>query len=219
MNAPPIVIFVTDPRESAARTSRVIQAAAIALGSGRLLVQLRDKECGPDALLRTARGLRAVTRECGALFVVNGATSVAKDVGADGVHLPSGDADRWGSRIFDVRRALGQGAFVTAAAHDDDEVRAAAKAGSTAVLVSPIFASPGKGRPRGVAAIASSKTIVKAAPTTSGCSIYALGGVTATNAAACAAAGASGVAVIRALYESADPRATVLALASPFFTG
>ena len=48
--------------------------------------------------------------------------------------------------------------------------------------------------------------------------VFALGGVNADNARACAAAGADGVAVIRALYDAgvSGCAAAALALAAPF---
>lgn len=218
----PVVVFVTDPRYELAETSRVICEAGAALGPNRLLVQLRDKEASEARLLEAARVLRDATRSASALLAVNGAPQVsarvALAVGADGVHLPdsrSPGGTTLAARVAEVRALLGQDAFVTTAAHDDDGLREAALAGATAALVSPIFTTPGKGPPRGTVALASARAIVDAARRAPRLLIYALGGVTAANAGACAEAGADGVAAIRALYEGTSA-SDVRSLGEPF---
>jgi thiamine-phosphate pyrophosphorylase len=214
----PVVILVTDSNVDVARTIEIVRAVANAVGPRRLLVQLRDKENGPVVIRTAAQALREATRAVDALFVVNGATSIAHDVGADGVHLPWDRGGAVASRVASARRLLGEHIIVTAAVHDDEEVRAAVEGGVTGILVSPIFPTPGKGPPRGAAAIQSACAIVSAAQTSRRPRVYALGGVNATNASACAAAGADGVAVIRALYDAgpSGSAAAALALAAPF---
>jgi thiamine-phosphate pyrophosphorylase len=194
----PRVVFITDPRFDLARTARAIRAAAEAVGSQGLVVQLRDKAADAASLVAAARALREVTRDVGALLVVNGPPSIAREVDADGVHVPSVGG------VTDARELLGDAAFVTTSAHHDDDVRAASAAGATGVLVSPIFATPGKGAPRGLPAITAARAIVDAARRTPPMLVYALGGVTRANAALCRGAGADGVAAIRALYDEPE---------------
>ena len=126
------------------------------------------------------------------------------------MHLPNEGAPL-AARVASVRARLGEDALVTTSAHDDEDVRHAVLAGATSVLVSPIFETPGKGGPRGVEALAAARAVVDAARHAPRVWIYALGGVTPASAASCAAAGADGVAAIRALYEG-----HALALAAPF---
>lgn len=205
----PTVFLVTDPRWSLARIEDVIARAGDALGPGALGVQLRDKSASLVALARTARVLRAVTARAGALFVVNApvvpALRVAVDADADGAHVPCAP-----ELIETARAQLGAASWISTPAHTDDAVARAKDAGATSVLVSPIFATPGKGPPRGVAALAAARE--RAGELV----VLALGGVEASRAAACAAAGAHGVAVIRALLDADDPAATAQALAAPF---
>jgi thiamine-phosphate pyrophosphorylase len=93
-------------------------------------------------------------------------------------------------------------AWISVAAHTRDDVGQAVEEGADAVLVSPVFDTRGK-RGRGVAAIREAREVVDAAH--SKVAVLALGGVDADNAAVCVAAGADGVAVVRALLASADP--------------
>ncbi len=149
-----------------------------------------------------------VTRALGAWLVVNGDARVARDVGADGIHL-----GRDGGPVDDARHIFGAGAWVSVAAHSDDDVRVGVDAGADAVLVSPVFSTraPDAFGPvkagRGVSALRTARSIAAGRA-----AVYALGGVTADNARACVEAGADGVAVIRALLGSGAPTRVARAL-------
>lgn len=206
-HARPVVVFITDPTRGLERTCDVIEHAARALGPWRLAVQLRDKD---DAARRAdwARVVRTVTREQRAFLLVNGDVDLAIAIGADGAHVPSHD-------VTMTRARLGAAALVTTPAHVDDDVRRARDAAAaSAVLVSPIFATPGEGKgvPRGTTAIESARVIAAG----SQLAILALGGVDAPCVGACAAAGADGVAVIRALYDADEPAKVARLLADPW---
>jgi thiamine-phosphate pyrophosphorylase len=200
----PRVVLVTDPAFGDDGIARAVEEAGEALPPGWLCVQLRDKGRPRTGLRLFAARLRRVTRDLGAWLVVNADAVVARDVGADGVHLGGG-----AGTPSDARRVCGPGAWVSVAAHSDHDVRGAIAAGADAVLVSPVFASrpasplaPAKVG-RGTAALASARAIVDQAGR--GVLVYALGGVTSATARACRAAGADGVAVVRDIFESAEP--------------
>jgi len=200
------IVLVTDPRYDLDRTCAVVRAVADTLGSGRVLVQLRDKEADEASLLVAAHELRKATHDVGARLVINGSLAVAARAAADGVHVPGRQtASKLESSCAAARELLGRSAIVTTAAHDDEDVRAAVLAGASAVLVSPIFATPGKGPARGLEALRAARAIVvDAARHDTSALIYALGGVSGANAAACIEAGADGVAAIRALYDDTE---------------
>jgi thiamine-phosphate pyrophosphorylase len=180
--SPVRVMLVTDPRWGRSQVARVVRAAAAVPG---FAVQLRDStDATDDELEPLAAELRAITAAHGALFVVNRRLALARRVSADGFH-----------------------AWRSAPAHSDAELDAAVAAGATAALVSPIFATPNKGAPRGVGALRAAR---ERAPRTI---LVALGGVDETNAPLCHAAGADAVAVIRALLDAEDPLRTTKCLA------
>ncbi len=186
----PSIVLITDPTFGDDSIVGVVERAAAALPPGALCVQLRDKARGRTGLRLFASRLRLVTRRAGASLVVNGDAEIARDVGADGVHWPEG-----GVR---THPASSHRMWVSVAAHSDEAVVRAVRDGANAVLVSPIFSK----RARGVAALRTARFLAAGAA-----KIYALGGVTPDDAGACAAAGADGVAVIRALLAAADPAA------------
>jgi thiamine-phosphate diphosphorylase len=206
-----IVLFFADPRDD--RVARVIGAAADALGPAFGVI-LRDKSNRDDrAVIEDARQLCGLAQRSRARFLVGDRFGLALELGADGVHV-SGKRS-----VAEARRVVGAGGLVTAACHDDDDVRRAAHEGASAAVVSPLWETPGKGAPRGVAALSAARA---AAPNLM---LYGLGGVDAARSELCASAGADGVAVIRALTESPDAGAAsaaskigeaARALAAPF---
>ena len=201
----PRLILVTDSSYADDRVVEVAEACSRALPKGVFAVQLRDRKKDDVALRAFAERLRAVTKEHGAIFMLNGHAQLARDVGADGVHLGGDDA-----RVQEARAVFGdagQALFVTIAAHSDQAVKIGSRDGANGALVSAIFASPGKAIGRGVDAL---RTARVSAP--KGFAIYALGGVDRANARDCFLAGADGVAMIRALLLASDPAADARAI-------
>lgn len=88
-----------------------------------------------------------------------------------------------------------------------DETQAPARAGVKQLLVAPIFETPGKGAPWGATRLRAFLDHTHAGPR-----LLALGGVTPENAAALAHPRLDGVALIRALWDEADPRRTIARL-------
>lgn len=174
------LMLITDPRYGDARILEVARACASVDG---FAIQLRDRTDRTDEnLLPLARELRAIAP----VLIVNRRIDLARRVRADGVHGENLPAD------FEWR---------SSPAHDAKQLQNARNAGANAALVSPIFSSPGKDAPRGVAAIREARAI---APEMT---LVALGGIDETNARACHEAGADAVAVIRAIFEASDPAA------------
>jgi thiamine-phosphate pyrophosphorylase len=209
----PRVLLVTDPVFGDDVILDRVRRVGAALPRGTFGVQLRDKR-RPVVSLRVFAGqLRRVTRAAGAALFVNGNACVARDVGADGVHL-----GREAGSVRAARVIFDRPCWVSVAAHSDDDVRRAMDEGADAVLVSPVFPSRShsalqheRKAGRGVAAIRSARAVVL-----SQSFLYALGGVTADTAPACAAAGADGVAVIRGVLGSAEPGRVARAIHDAF---
>jgi acyl carrier protein len=165
----PRVVLVTDPSFGDDAIVRCSEAAAAALPAGAFCVQLRDKRRAVGSLRLMAWRLRIATQKAGGLLVLNGDARLARDVGADGVHLGGGAA-----AVAEARAILGRPGWISVAAHTDDDVRRATGEGADAVLVSPVFAtrppsssgcrassasSPLEKRPRGLEALRSARAI------------------------------------------------------------
>ena len=197
----PRIVLVTDPAFGDDGIVRCIETVGRALPAGSLCVQLRDKQRAIVSLRVFASRVRLVTRSVGAALVINGDAALARDVGADGVHL-----GRDAGTVAQARSICGPRAWISVSAHSDGAVRRALHDGADAVLVSPVFPSrppsvlAAEKEGRGLDALRSAKTIADGR-----IALYALGGVDADNTRACAEAGADGVAVVRALLASPEP--------------
>ena len=202
----PVVHLITD-RRLALDLERIADVALAGIAPGRVAVQLREKDLGGRDLLDLARRLQSVCHAHGQLLLVNDRVDVALAAGADGVHLPSaGIAPR------DARRLVGPDALVGVSCHSADDVRRARDGGASHASFGPIHDTPSKrayGAPLGLGALRAAAAL--------GLPLVAVGGMDAARAPDAFAAGAAGVAVIRAWLEGGDPAAAVRALlaASP----
>lgn len=177
---------------------RIIERTEAALRGappGAVAVQARAKGAGARALADLAAALRLICRAAGAPLLVNDRADVAQLVGADGVHLPEA-----GLTVDEARTLLGPSALIGRSCHDRAGLDAAQRAGADFATLGPIFAVPGKGAPLGLDGF-------RAAVDGLDLPTYALGGVDASRADAF-----QRVAVIRAVYASADPASAVRAM-------
>lgn len=190
----PPVLVITDRRQTRLRLPDLAQAL---LEGGCRWLSLREKDLQPEERCALLRRLVEEGRSRAATIMVHDDLAAAQASGAAGVHLPAGGS------IAEARRVLGPGKLVGRSAHRAADVAAAAADGADYVTLSPIFASaskPGYGPALGVETL-------RAAPATAWpVPVIALGGIDAANAAACLAAGASGIAVMGEAMRAADPR-------------
>jgi thiamine-phosphate pyrophosphorylase len=185
----PDLIVITDDALSDEQMELGAARILAAVPPGSTALQLRDRGRTTRALLALAERLRALCGRHGAPLLVNDRLDIALAVGADGAHLGERSID-----LADARQLLGPEAFLCVAVHDLAAVDAAARSGATAALVSPIYATPGKGAPRGPRFVTEART--RAADVL----LYALGGIDANRASECVRAGAHGVAAIRSVW-------------------
>jgi thiamine-phosphate pyrophosphorylase len=170
---------------------RLLEAA---LRGGVDVVQLRDKGLGDEALIAAARAFRAACEEHGALFVLNDRPDLAEAGRADGVHLGRSDVPVGVARaLVGSERLIGLSASTVA---EVDDVGGADYVGVTA------FATPTKQD-----AVAGGLELVRAATRTLTIPWFAIGGIDLANVAEVAAAGAPGIAVVRAIRDAEDPEA------------
>jgi thiamine-phosphate pyrophosphorylase len=162
-----------------------------ALRGGVDIVQLRDKELADDDLVRAAEPFRRACDAYGALFVLNDRPDLVERSAADGVHVGQGDAP-----LADARRAVGDERLVGLSAETAADLRGAADYFG----VGAIYATPTKQD-----SAAGGLALVRAARDTLRVPWFAIGGVDETNVDVLNAAGAAGVAVVRAIRDAVDP--------------
>ena len=145
-------------------------------------------------LLELGRRVMARAHECGAALVVNDRLDVAMAMGADGVHLGGGSLP-----VGEVRRLVSGGMLVGASVHSLEEAVRAEGDGADYLVLGTIFETashPGRA-PAGLDLVARVTSAVRIP-------VIAIGGITAGNARSVMDAGASGVAVIRAIQSADD---------------
>jgi thiamine-phosphate pyrophosphorylase len=160
-----------------------LEVATRAAADGVEMIQIRAKELSTRALSDLVARIRRVAQR--SRILVNKRTDVALACGAHGVHLPAG------SMAPDtIRRITPAGFLIGVSCHTIEELRAAEREGADFAVYGPVFPSPTKSlAPIGIQAFREAAASVRLP-------VYALGGVTRENAAACIAAGASGIAGI-----------------------
>jgi thiamine-phosphate pyrophosphorylase len=165
-----------------------------ALRGGVDIVQLRDKDLDDEALIAAAGPFRAACAEHGALFVLNDRPDLVEACGADGVHVGRGDTPvEEAGALIGAERLIGLSASTIEELAD---VRGADYVGVTA------FVTPTKED-----AVAGGLELLRAAAATLACPWFAIGGIELSNVAQVTAAGAPGVAVVRAIRDASDPEA------------
>jgi thiamine-phosphate pyrophosphorylase len=168
-----------------------------ALGAAEIgAVQIREKDLEDRALYDLAR-LARETLPPATRVLVNGRLDIALAAGADGAHLP---ADGLPATPLRARfgTLFGTGVLLGRSTHSTEEVERARDEGVDYVVFGPVYPTPGKGKPRGLGALADAARA--AGP---GFPVFALGGVTLGRFGEVAAAGAAGVAAIRLFQDAA----------------
>jgi thiamine-phosphate pyrophosphorylase len=170
-----------------------------ALRGGVDLVQLRDKELEDDALVAAAEPFRAACAEHDALFVLNDLPDLVEACGADGVHVGRSDTP-----VAEARSLVGPERLVGLSASTAAELEDVAGADYVGVTA---FTTPTKED-----AVAGGLELLRTAAETLTVPWFAIGGIELANVAEVAAAGAPGVAVVRAIRDAADPEAAARTL-------
>lgn len=195
--SPPLLVI--SDRSQARRP--LVEVAAAAFRGGCRWFGLREKDVPPAERRALLRALIALGCPFGAIVSVHDDVDAAVAEGAGGLHLPAGGDPAA------ARRRLPE-ALIGVSVHAPDEAAAQLASGADYVTLSPIFltlSKPGYGPAVGLEALADAARLA-AGP------IVALGGIDKTNAGACLAAGARGIAVMGGIMRAADPETAVRAL-------
>ncbi len=202
------VYVITDSKLHAGREHVEITEAAIS--GGATVVQLREKEASDGEMLQIASEIRRLTIEAGILFVVNNRLDIALACGADGVHVGQDDLP-----ISVVRAIVGQDMIVGISAATVAEALGAESAGADYVGFGPVFATATKED----AAESTGLDALSRVTRVSNIPIVAIGGISQSNIASIATAGAHSASVISAVVTAPDMVEAVRKLKTEFERG
>lgn len=181
-----------------------IRAAAIAAAGAAVALHARDRHGTGAQLASTVLRMVSLARPPEAAVFVSGRPDIAAATGAHGVQLAAGDLSP-----ADARRVLPHG-WIGRSVHSLDEARAAVEEGADFLVIGCIYQTashPGRA-PLGTGLIREAAEL--------GRPVIAIGGVTPERAPELKAAGAYGVAAIRALWLAEDPAAATLSMLAPW---
>ena len=199
MTRPPSRLLVVTDRRLARRPLELVVADA--LDGGARWVWFRDRDLAQDERRALGVKLARLCAKAGATLSVGGEAEDSLAMGANALHLPAG------RDIAAARAALGEEALIGLSAHTLEEAKRAQLAGADYVTLSPIFetaSKPGYGPSLGLGALSPANGL--------SIPVVALGGIDASNIAACLAAGAACAAVMGAIMRATSPRDAVKTL-------
>ncbi|MBI3087606.1 MAG: thiamine phosphate synthase [Candidatus Omnitrophica bacterium] len=171
--------------------------AAQAIRGGADVVQLRDKAGSTRDVVARAQAVLQVARDARVPLIINDRVDVAAAVGADGVHLGQDDLP-----VSAARRILGPDRLIGKSTHSLEQALDADREAVDYLAVGPLYPTPTKPDypPVGVALIHQVKGRVRRP-------LVVIGGVEQATLADVLRAGASCVAVVRAVCAADDPEA------------
>jgi thiamine-phosphate pyrophosphorylase len=175
----------------AAEDTHVLEPA---LRGGVDVVQLRDKTLTDRELVAAARPFRKACTRHRALFILNDRPDLVERCFADGVHVGRSDAS-----VAEARALIGPNRLVGLSASTIEELADVEGADYVGVTA---FATPTKED-----AVPGGLELVRDAAAALTIPWVAIGGIDRGNAAEVVAAGAPGIAVVRAIRDAEDPEA------------
>lgn len=176
-----------------------LDRVALAIKCGVDIIQLREKSRPAKEIIELGYKIRELASNFNTLFIVNDRIDIAKIVKADGVHLGQDDIS-----LKTAREILGDKFIIGISTHCPDDAIKAQEGGADYIGVGPVFKTPTKpGRiPVGL-------EYVKWASQNIQIPFFAIGSIEPDNIEEVTKAGASRVAVVRAIMNSETPEENI----------
>jgi len=201
-----LLCYITDrnqfPGTESERRRRLLEKVAEAAQAGVDYVQIREKDLSARELEMIGREAAQMVRDSSCdpptasrktTVLINSRTDIVLACGAGGIQLPANDISPPEVRRICAGVKESSPLKIGVSCHTPEEVREAQKQGADFVLFAPVFEKR-QAQPAGLDNLR--WACEYAIP------VFALGGVTLENSAACFAAGAAGIAGIRLFQEN-----------------
>lgn len=165
-----------------------------ALKGGITMLQLREKNMPYEQVRQTAIELKTLCRKYSIPFIINDYVELAKEIGADGVHVGQSDTS-----VSRARALLGENAIIGATAKTVEQALEAQEQGADYLGSGAVFGSGTKldAKPMEHALLQSICEAVSIP-------VVAIGGITRENVSALKGRGMSGIAVIGGIFGQED---------------
>jgi len=188
-------LYLVTDRNKFSSVDEFLDAVAASLKGGVQIVQLREKTANAKEFIELARKVKELCALYDALFIINDRVDVAHIVGVDGVHLGQDDID-----IDSARHILGKDAIVGISTHAPEQAEKAMASEADYIGVGPVFETPTKPGRKSVGL-----EYVEWASKNVNIPWFAIGGINTENVSEVINAGASRIAVVRAIINAENP--------------
>lgn len=172
-----------------------LDAVAASLKGGVQIIQLREKTASAKEFIELGKKVKELCALYDALFIINDRVDIAHIVGADGVHLGQDDID-----IDSARHLLGKDTIIGLSTHAPEQAEKAIASGADYIGVGPVFETPTKPGRKSVGL-----EYVNWASKNVNIPWFAIGGINQENVSEVLNAGASRIAVVRAIINAENP--------------
>lgn len=191
-------LYLVTDRSLFSSEDEFLDAVAAALKGGVDIVQLREKTASAKEFIGLGKKVKELCAHYDALFIINDRVDIAHIIGADGVHLGQEDID-----LTEARHILGNDAIIGISTHAPEQAKKAVETGADYIGVGPVFETPTKPGKKSVGL-----EYVEYVSKNIDIPWFAIGGINAENVSAVINAGASRVAVVRAIINAEKPEAS-----------
>jgi thiamine-phosphate pyrophosphorylase len=176
---------------------RFVETVEKAIKGGAKIVQLREKQSSGEEILRLAEELLKLTRKYNVPLIINDYLELARDIGAEGVHLGQHDTS-----LAEARKVLGNRAIIGVSCYSSIErgIEAHEEGADYLAFGTPFFTPTKPDRqPTSFEILKEARRVIPKIP------IFAIGGITPQNVASILETGVDGIAVITSVFGSSDP--------------
>lgn len=178
-----------------------LDSARMALEGGCRWIQLRMKDVPDEEICAVAIEMKELCRRYNATFLLDDRVALAKDLGADGVHLGKNDMP-----IAEARRVLGKDFRIGGTANTFDDVRAHFHAGADYIGCGPFRFTTTKKNLSPILGLEGYRHILQRMREENiTLPVVAIGGITAEDIPALMETGISGIALSGTILRAPDP--------------
>lgn len=174
-----------------------VQTVESSIKGGARMVQLREKDTPEDEIINLGLQILKVTKRYGVPLIINDSPELAREIGADGVHLGGEDAS-----VHNARAILGADAIIGVSCYNRIERGLnAVQVGADYVAFGTPYKTPTKPdrEPTSIEILNQAVKLINEIP------VFAIGGITKENARTILETGVDGIAVITSVFGSTDP--------------
>jgi len=170
--------------------------ANVIVDAGIRYLQLRIKDKPGAEIERIAHELRKITEHSATRFIINDDPIIARNCGADGVHIGQDDMS-----FAEVKKIVGTSSLIGLSTHNPQQTAAACLLAPDYIGVGPVYPTPTKVHADPVIGIEGMKQMLAVATVPA----VAIGGIDCSNVRQVLNAGAKNFCMVREFTQSEEP--------------